>query len=678
MPPDSQAESTRFRARHGLLRKPLPAVAAFVLTAATMLPLVRPARADDSARPNGSAAPISLQGPTDPGELGTFLDGLLAKQMGEFHIAGAAVAVVKDGRLFYSKGYGYADLENRIPVDPGQTLFRIGSVSKLFTWTAVMQLVEQGKLDLNADINTYLDFRIPATYPQPITLRNLITHTSGLEDRLIGSVAPEPNDLVSARDWLVSHMAARVNPPGVFAGYSNYNAELAGYIVARVAGETYDQYVQTNILDVLGMRHSSARSTMPADLLSHRSVGYTYAGGDFQAFPDYVVQAGSLPSGGIQASVTDMARFMIAQLQGGSYRDEAGTERRILSAATTRQMQTTQYTAAAGLLGTAYGFFDLTDNGVRTLGHQGYEPPMHSLMLLMPDQRLGVFVTYNTATAGPLTLQHTGFQRAFFDHYYPAPPVAPIQPPAGFAARADRFVGSYRYASAPATTLNKIAAFIGAYTVDVSNPGDGTLLVNVQGVGERFVEVSPLRFRELDGPFLLVFGEDAQGRITSLATDLEPQYAALRLEWYETAGFNMILLLALVLAFLSAVLVAAVRPIWRRLRRVDRPTAPSRAARTASRVILAISLLNLGVVAGTFAWVMQPSELHPPTLGYEVVLGMGVLSAVLTVGAVVLTVLSWKDRYGGLALRVHHSLVTVAAVAFVWFLNNWNMLGWRY
>ena len=138
--------------------------------------------------------------------------------MEEHHIAGAAVSVVKDGKLFFAKGYGYADLEKGIPVDPEQTIFRIGSVGKMFTWTAVMQLVEQGKLDLEADINTYLDFRIPDTYPQPITLKHLLTHTSGFEDRWFGSVVTDANDLLPVREWLVSHMSERVRPPGDMPG----------------------------------------------------------------------------------------------------------------------------------------------------------------------------------------------------------------------------------------------------------------------------------------------------------------------------------------------------------------------------------------------------------------------------------------------------------------------------
>ena len=191
------------------------------------------------------------QGPTDPAELEAFLDQLFAEHMREHHIAGAAISVVKDGELFFAKGYGYADLEAGTPVDPERTGFNLASVSKLFAWTAVMQLVEQRVLDLDADVNTYLDFEIPDTYEQPITLAHLLTHTSGFEYSAIDDLVRDVDDLVPARDWLVSHIPARVRPPGQYAGYSNYNTNLAGYMVARVSGMPYDEYVQQEILDPL-------------------------------------------------------------------------------------------------------------------------------------------------------------------------------------------------------------------------------------------------------------------------------------------------------------------------------------------------------------------------------------------------------------------------------------------
>ena len=206
------------------------------------------------------------QGPTDPAELEAFLDRLFAEHMHEHHIAGATISVVKDGELFFAKGYGYADLEAGTPVDHERTGFRIASVSKLFAWTAVMQLVEQGLLDLDADVNTYLDFQIPDTYPEPIKLKDLLAHTSGLEETHFEILAQGADGLVPAGEWLASHIPARVRPPGVAVGYSNHNANLAGYIVARAAGVPYDQYIQGNILDPLGMEYSSAQTPLPSEL----------------------------------------------------------------------------------------------------------------------------------------------------------------------------------------------------------------------------------------------------------------------------------------------------------------------------------------------------------------------------------------------------------------------------
>jgi CubicO group peptidase (beta-lactamase class C family) len=627
---------------------------------------------------------LSQQAPTDPAELEAFLDNFFARQMRDYHIAGAAIAVVKDGELFFAKGYGYADLENGIPVDPEQTIFRMGSVGKTFTWTAVMQLVEQGKLDLDADIQGYLDFRIPDTYPQPITVKHLMTHTSGFEDLGLESVVSDASDLEPAREWLISHMAARVCPPGDSAGYSNYNAMLAGYIVARVSGQPYEQYIQEHILDPLGMAHSTAQSPIPPDLRTYASVGYTYVDGTFQAFPDYTAQPALVPSGAHQASVTDMARFMIAHLENGRYSDENIAEARILKESTARQMLSTLYTPDPRLLGTAYGIFDWSDNGQRTLGHTGYSPPMHSVLLLLPDQNLGVFVTYNSADAEELTTQHFGFQRAFFDHYYSAPAVAPIQPPADFAERAARFVGSYRFSSNPSTTLLKIIELFGLQTVAISDPGDGALLVAMNPFEGRFVEVEPLYFRQVDGPFSIVFREDDQGHITHTFIDLIPEYASAKLDWYETTGFNMALLLGCALIFLSMILVAAIRFIRDRRLSGDHKRA-ARGARVPHWTILGISVLNLLFLAGlysTFQFGMFPwsmiSELHGLSLIVKIVLGLGVLSAVLTVGAGVYTVLAWKNGYWGIAGRAYYTVVTVAAVAFVWFLNYWNLLGWRF
>jgi CubicO group peptidase (beta-lactamase class C family) len=662
-----------------MIKKSLAMSLTTLLTLVLLLSIVAPVLAqEDGVAPGMNMPATSSQapGPTDPAELEAFLDDLLEKEMEEYHIAGAAVAVVKDGQLFFAKGYGYADLENKIPVDPEQTAFRIGSTTKLVTWTAVMQLVEQGKLDLNADINTYLDFHIPDTYPQPISLKHLMTHTAGFEDLYLDFVSlEEGKDTLPPGAFLASHIPGRVRPPGEVAAYSNYGAALGGYIVARVSGQSYDQYVQEHILDPLGMTHSSAIATLHPDVMAQVSVGYMYKDGAFEIYPEFYGPSDLAPMGFMAASATDMARFMITHLQGGFYGD-ASTEMRILKEATVDQIHSTLHTPDTRLLGTAYGFFDFSDNGQRTIGHNGTAEPMHSLLMLLPDQNLGVFVAYNTLGAGGLVNQHLGFQRAFFDHYYPVPAVEPIQPPTDFAQRAGQFVGSYRMTRSAYTTIEKFRGALGMTVIEIKDPGDGTLAM-ISPWGEwRFAEVEPLYFRQVDAPFSIVFREDDQGRIVQLFTDYTPQFGFEKLNWYETPGFNMALFISCVLVFLSTIIVALIRAIQNRRQSGGQERDP-KGARTANWITLVICILNLLFVAGLFLWNNPYPSLGIP-LQFQVVLGLGVLSALLTVGALVYTVLAWKDRYWGVAFRVYYTLVTIAAVAFVWFLNYWNLLGWRY
>jgi CubicO group peptidase (beta-lactamase class C family) len=661
-----------------MIKKSVTTSLTMLLTVMLLFSLIAPAMAKGNnivAAKRTPSAPTQPQGPTDRAEMEAFMDGLLQKELEENHVAGAAVSVVKDGELFFAKGYGYSDIENKIPVDAQQTLFKIGSVTKLFTWTAVMQLVEQGKLDLDADINTYLDFHIPDTYPQPITLKDLMSHTAGFQDEHVDMVTWKQEDLAPQYEWLASHIPARVRPPGEAAAYSNYGAALAGYIVARVSGQSYSQYVEEHILNPLGMKSSTAQLLTPPDLSEYESVGYAYQDEAFKVVPPFYGQIDLFPDGVIRATAMDMARFMIAHLQDGRYSDETVGEARILKEDTARQMHSTSYVPDPRLLGNAYGFFEFSDNGQRVIGHSGEAEPMHSLLLLLPDQNLGVFVAYNTLDVGELVEQHLGFQRAFFDHYYPAPKPEPIQPPADFASRADHFVGSYRWTWSSSTTLEKYSTQLFGPPVQIKNPGDGTLFLATPYGNMQLVEVAPLFFQQVDGQFHFVFREDSQGHITYMFTDMIPQFGFEKVQWYETVGFNMQLLLGSLLLFFSMLLVAVISAI--RNRHFSSTETPAvRSTRVAYLLMVVISIFNLLFVIGTFIWGQQIAFGIP--LVYKVVMGLGVLSAILTVGALVYAILAWKDKYWGVLFRIYYTLVTGAAVAFIWFLNQWNLLGWRY
>ena len=207
----------------------------------------------------------------------SWLDGFMPYAIETGDVAGAVVVVVKNGETVLAKGYGYADVAAHAPVDPDRTLFRPGSTSKLFTWTAVMQLVEQGKLDLDRDVNTYLDFRLPERDGTPITLRNIMTHTAGFEEKVKDLIADDPAQLVPLRAYVAQGIPVRIFKAGTTPAYSNYATALAGYIVQRVSGQSFDDYVDAHIFKPLGMAHSSFRQPLPAALAADASKGYELA-----------------------------------------------------------------------------------------------------------------------------------------------------------------------------------------------------------------------------------------------------------------------------------------------------------------------------------------------------------------------------------------------------------------
>src|SRR5438874_5740751 len=317
----------------------------------------------------------------------TFLCALIPSQLRNRNIADAVVSVVKDGQVLFQKGYGYADVEAKKPVLPEQTLFRPGSISKLFTATAVMQLVEQGKLDLDRDVNEYLDFAIPKTYPEPITLRRLLTHTAGFEDTLKNLFVAHESDLKLLRAYLVNQMPARIFPPGKVPSYSNYGFTLAGYIVERVSGEKFERYIDNHILKPLRMTNSTFDQPLPPELAAQMSKGYLNAAKKPRDFE--FVQAA--PAGSLSTTAADMTRFMLAFLQDGSVDGVA-----ILKPETVRQMETRQFELHPMISGLGLTFMEYCLNPVRVIAHGGDTVYFHSDMVLVPDAHVGYFVSYNS------------------------------------------------------------------------------------------------------------------------------------------------------------------------------------------------------------------------------------------------------------------------------------------
>lgn len=317
-------------------------------------------------------------------DVDAWLDGYMPYAIEDLDIVGAVVAVVKDGELLTSKGYGYADLAARKPMDPAATLVRPGSISKLFTWTAIMQLVEQGKVNLDDDVNKYLDFKIPDAFGAPVTIRNVLTHTPGFEEVIKNLIIKDPAKLMGLGEYLKAHVPARAFPPGTTPAYSNYATALAGYIVERVSGMSFDDYIEKNIFEPLGMQHSTFRQPLPEKFSGGMSNGYKNVFDNKPQAYELVVPA---PAGSLAATADDMARFMIAHLANGGA---------LLKPETAQAMHGTIDQHTPPLNAMALGFYQQNVRGLRSVGHGGDSNYFHSDLHLFLDKGVGIFVSVNS------------------------------------------------------------------------------------------------------------------------------------------------------------------------------------------------------------------------------------------------------------------------------------------
>ena len=446
-----------------------------------------------------AVAPQSGRGIGDRVELEAFLDGLMLAQMSEKNVAGATLSVVKDGEVFFAKGYGYADVANGTPVDPETTLFRIGSISKLFTWTAVMQLVEQGRIDLREDVNTYLDFEIPATYDEPITMWHFLTHTPGLEEDSRDLFTTDPDHLTPMGEWLPAHMPSRVRPPGTFSSYSNWGTAVAGYIVERVSGMSYDEYLEQHLFGPLQMTQTTARQPLPSRFSEDMSKGYAWESGGWVE-KDWEIVTGAGPAGSMSASAVDMANWMLAHLGSGRL-----GESQILSPETAQAMHSRQFTHDERIPGWGLGFYEKSSHGLRMIGHGGDTQWFHSDLTLIPSENVGIFVSYNTVSGGELSF--LPFRKAFLDHYYPVEPVQPV-----VAEGLDRFAGSYLFNRTSYTTFQKALNLTGNMPIRVS--GDSALVMGTPFGDMHLEPIDDLLFGDADGQPLVAFRADEDGSVT--------------------------------------------------------------------------------------------------------------------------------------------------------------------
>jgi CubicO group peptidase (beta-lactamase class C family) len=620
------------------------------------------------------AAP-SAPGLNDSQEFEAFVDNFFQEEMSKTHIPGGVVSVVKDGKLFFAKGYGYANVEKKIPVVADKTLFRVASLSKVFTATAAMQLYERGLLQLDGEVNQYLtNFKLENPYPDPVKVAQLMTHTDGTTQRRIGLAARTAEEMQPLGDYLADHMPPVAWRPGKLYNYSSHSSALLGYLVQKISGLPFVQYIDKNIFQPLNMHRSTFLQPPPPPLAEDLAVGYQYQNGNFKPVPYLYLNIA--PAASMQTTATDMARFAIAHLQLGRYANA-----RILEPDTARLMHQTHFTQHPLLPGTAYGLHERLENGIRSLTHLGSLRGYSSSLTLLLDQNIGIFTATNSFAG-----IHGKLLSRFFDHYFPVTkPPTPQQPLSLSEEQLEQFTGIYRDLEYPRDTFAKLS---GPFEhIQIEKDGNGTLQVRTPSLfflGNapriRLIPVEPLLFQRANDEAFTGFGEDSSGRIAFAFNPIWPVIGTFeRIYWYETVWVQLGIVGFCAVVFLSAATIWPILPLIRRLR--GKRFQVKRQLRWAWILAGLIGTLNLAFLIGfpLSIWLYGFWRLVYGVPAVAIAfLCIPVLTTVLTLGLIVFTALAWKNNYWSWQRRSHYSLITLAALVFIPFLTYWNLLGFQF
>ncbi|MGB8456882.1 MAG: serine hydrolase domain-containing protein, partial [Candidatus Acidiferrum sp.] len=615
------------------------------------------------------ATPPPAAHPLEKADLEAFFDGLVPLQMERSDVAGATVLVVKDGQELLKKGYGFSDITKKSSVDPDTTMFRLASISKLFTWVSVMQLAEQGKLDLDTDVNQYLDFKIAPAFGKPITLRNLMTHTGGFEEEVHDIIYVEPHKPTSLRDFLIANQPRRMYPPGEIPAYSNYGVGLAGYIVQRVSLEPFEQYVSEHIFQPLGMKHSSFNEPMTAELAPNVSDGYR---NDTEKPAIGFEIFNPAPAGGISSAAGDMEKFALALLNGGELDGH-----RILKTETRDAMWTPQFRASDQMPPICMGFYQTWRNNLQFIGHDGDLIAFHSMFMMEPTQKLVIFVSYNSA--GSASKNRAELLDGFADRYFPAYTRPAVQPIA--ADQLKDIAGDYQ--STRRADSTKLA---------ISNPsGEGVAKVDKEGVltidTSKDLRGHTRKWKAIGKDLWQAEGEqarlfairDSSGKIVRLAVNF-PGVQLQRVPWYEHKSFVGISLAVSALILLLVVLASLIR-LGRKLFFGNRPPLkpqPGTLWISVGARLAAFTWIIVGIWLAALAANLQDADLPAFSViqrYFWLINWFSVLAVFFSIFALVAGIRIWSRADVRTISRVKFSLVAAACLFLTWYSIHWNLIG---
>lgn len=605
----------------------------------------------------------------DAAELERFVDDRFGKGLEQRLFPGAAFVFVQDGRVVLAKGFGVADVSTGRPVDPARTRFFGGSITKLITATAVMQLADRGLVDLDADINRYLtSVRIDSTFPEPITLRHLLTHTGGLDRRDIGMATRSLAQVLPLEEYVRRRLTPRVEPPGTAFRYSNFGIALAGLVVQDVTGQPFAEYVREAIFAPLGMRNSTVDVAIES---SELIPGYTplpdRAG--WRAAPHIYMH--NAPAIGLRTTAHDMARFILANLNGGTL-----DGRRILSDSASATMHASHFAADNRLGGSALGFRHARRMGVRVIGHRGLVNQHASIVDLIPDANAGYFVACSATDCARMEPVIDELLRDFLCGRMPEPVRGPLARP---VVPARELAGTYRPMRQSRRSVEKARGLFDE--LEMWSSGDTLLVAPNTGSRppQKLVPVAEDEYALVTGGSRLILIPDSSGRHRLyFAGPGFPHEEIVRLAYFETRSFFMRMTLASTAGLASAVVLLPVVLIGRRRSGSPGGRGVGLAAAAGGTLLSLILLTFLYGMQRVLGGAIESEFIFGVPTPVRALLCLPVLAIIAGLPLPALAVQLWRKRLWTWAERVYYTFLLIGSAALLALLHYWNFIGSRF
>ena len=604
-----------------------------------------------------------------------FLDSLITNLMKEQNIIGSGITIVKDTGIVLSKGYGFADLENKKPFNPEKTLFRTASVCKVVVATTLMMLKEKGLIDFKTDVNKYLkNFKIKDKFGKPITVANLLTHTPGFDDFYIGKSAPMEKEALPLGEFLKKHMPERIVPPGEVFMYSNMGMALAAFLVEEITGEDYEKFTIENLFLPLNMNKSSYR--VKEKYIDDLYKGYVYLNDKQVEFPfDFI---NDYPAGQMLTTLNEFSNFMIMQLNKGKF-----SGRQIVDTSSINEMQSVQFTHNPKLhSAVGYAFFIDEVYETKLLSHNGGYPGILTRMLIFPELKVAMFVAMNGYNSNFNSIVTDAIMNKFFPYKTPESKTKyPLTDLPDYDKNIDKFVGNYRFTRYSRNEIAKIGVLMGMVSGELpiwKNDQGMLMIYDFNNKARRLIQVEPLLFQSVDDDYYIAFRADNEGNITHLFTDGVTSLE--KTTFVYTVSFQQKVFIVVTSLFALILLTGFILTIINKIRKSgSKKTVLFKFTERISSVYL-IYLLSFGLIMYVFINPLEQMVGFPygvPWYFYVLQI-LPILFILLTAWFLFEIFSEIKKKSVKTFSIVLYSLFFVICLITIWFLNYWNLIGFKF